>query len=403
MSEIVPLSLIAISIVIIIGFLSSYQFNRTGFPGILFLIFLGFLFGPVFNIIKVEEVAIFAPYLTVLATILILFEGGLAMNIRETIRGTPRALLLTILVFVFSTIGVAFFMVLIGFDILYGTLLGIMISGNSAAVIIPIVHRIQVSQEAVSVVTLESTLNNVFNIVSFLAIVGIIEAGTVDLSFVVQGIAARFSVGAVIGIIIGVFWLNILVKIRKETFAYMLTVAILLLSYYLSEYLGGNGALTSLLFGIILGNESEFFRILDSRFDDVVVDESMIRFQSELSFLIRTFFFVYIGLTINFTDFLSVIYGIIISVILIIMRISATFFATIGSTLKNERRIIITVLSRGLSEAVLSVLLLEYGLLYSVMFQNIAFVVIIVTNILCTIGIYTLTKKQRYNQQKVPI
>jgi len=85
------------------------------------------------------------------------------------------------------------------------------------------------------------------------------------------------------------------------------------------------------------------------------------------------------------------------------MRISATFFATIGSTLKNERRIIITVLSRGLSEAVLSVLLLEYGLLYSVMFQNIAFVVIIVTNILCTIGIYTLTKKQRYNQQKVPI
>jgi len=247
MSEIVPLSLIAISIVIIIGFLSSYQFNRTGFPGILFLIFLGFLFGPVFNIIKVEEVAIFAPYLTVLATILILFEGGLAMNIRETIRGTPRALLLTILVFVFSTIGVAFFMVLIGFDILYGTLLGIMISGNSAAVIIPIVHRIQVSQEAVSVVTLESTLNNVFNIVSFLAIVGIIEAGTVDLSFVVQGIAARFSVGAVIGIIIGVFWLNILVKIRKETFAYMLTVAILLLSYYLSEYLGGNGALTSLL------------------------------------------------------------------------------------------------------------------------------------------------------------
>ncbi len=395
MSEIVSISLIAISIVIIIGFLSSYQFSRTGFPGVLFLIFLGFVFGPFLNVIRIEDVAIFAPYLTVLATILILFEGGLEMNIQKTIRGTPRALLLTLLVFVFSTAAVALFMLLLGFDILYGTLLGVMISGNSAAVIIPIIHRIKVSDEAIAVVTLESTLNNVFNIVSFLAVVGIITAGQLNVLVVAQGIAARFSVGAIIGIIIGVFWLTVLLKIKKETFAYMLTIAVLLLSYYASEYLGGNGALTALLFGIVLGNEKEIFRIIHRDVKEIAIDESMIRFESELAFLIRTFFFVYIGLTINITNYMTIVYGIIISILLLLMRISATFFATIGSSLKNERQTIIVVLSRGLSEAVLSVLLLEYGLPYSTMFQNIAFTVIIITNILCTIGIYTLTKRRK--------
>ncbi|MDH5770489.1 MAG: cation:proton antiporter [Candidatus Bathyarchaeota archaeon] len=396
MSDIVSVSLILISFIIIIGFLSSYQFGITGFPGILFLILLGFLFGPVFNFVKPEDVVVFAPYLTVLATILILFEGGLAMNIQKTFRETPRAMLLTVLVFLFSTVAVAMFMMLIGFDLLYGALLGVMISGNSAAVIIPIVRRIQVSDEAVAVVSLESTLNNIFNIVSFLAIVGIITAGHLDLLVVAQDIAARFSVGAVIGLIVGVFWLNVLLKIKRETFAYMLTIAVLLLAYYASEYLGGNGALSSLLFGIVLGNEKEIFRIARRDVEDVVVDESMVRFESELAFLIRTFFFVYIGLTINVTNVLSIVYGVIISILLLLTRILATFFSTIGSPLQYERHIIAMVLSRGLSEAVLSVLLLNYGLPYSTLFQNIAFIVIIATNIICTVGIYLLTKRGKY-------
>ena len=396
MSDIVSLSLILISLIIIIGFLSNYQFGKTGFPGILFLILLGFLFGPVFNFVKPEDVAVFAPYLTVLATILILFDGGLAMNIQKTFRETPRAMLLTLLVFLFSTVAVAMFMMLIGFDPLYGALLGVMISGNSAAVIVPIVHRIQVSDEAVTVVSLESTLNNVFNTVSFLAIVGILTAGHLDLLVVAQNIAARFSVGAVIGLVIGVSWLNVLLKIKRETFAYMLTIAVLLLAYYASEYLGGNGALSSLLFGIVLGNEKEIFRIARRDTEELVVDESMVRFESELAFLIRTFFFVYIGLTINITNVLSIVYGVIISILLLLTRVLATFFSTIGSPLQYERHIIAMVLSRGLNEAVLSVLLLNYGLPYSTLFQNIAFIVIIVTNILCTVGVYSLTKRDRF-------
>ena len=76
------------------------------------------------------------------------------------------------------------------------------------------------------------------------------------------------------------------------------------------------------------------------------------------------------------------------------MRVTATYLTTIGSSLKSERGLISTALSRGLNEAVLTVIFLNYGLAYSQMFQNIAFMVIILTNIYCTIGVY------RYNHSK---
>ncbi len=62
MSEVVAIGLLLVSLIIIIGFLSNYQFTRTGFPGILFLILLGFLVGPIFNIVKTEDIAAYAPY-----------------------------------------------------------------------------------------------------------------------------------------------------------------------------------------------------------------------------------------------------------------------------------------------------------------------------------------------------
>ena len=73
MSEVVAIGLLLVSLIIIIGFLSNYQFIRTGVPGILFLILLGFLFGPLFNLVTPQDVTEYAPYLADVATILILF------------------------------------------------------------------------------------------------------------------------------------------------------------------------------------------------------------------------------------------------------------------------------------------------------------------------------------------
>jgi len=401
MSEVVAIGLLLVSLIIIIGFLSNYQFIRTGVPGILFLILLGFLFGPLFNLVKPGDVSEYAPYLATLATILILFEAGLAMNLQKTFRETPRALLITLLHLCFCTLAVTVFFTSVNVPSLYGALFGIMISGNSAAVLIPIIRSIKLKEEVATAITLESTLNNVFQVVSFLALLGIVASGSVDVFAIAQDIAARFCVGGVIGFLFGLFWLKILSTIKEEAFASMLTIAVLFVSYYVSEYLGGDGALSALLFGITLGNEHIFCRIINVDRESPVLDAYMVRFESELAFLVRTFFFVYIGVTINVSNPLWVLYGAILSTILLVMRLLAIFLATIRSSIQSERSLISSVLARGLNEAVLSVVFLSYNLPYSDMFQQIAFIIIIITNLLTTVGVYRYTRSKRDTQNEV--
>jgi len=401
MSDIVSVSLILVSLIIIIGFLSNYQFIRTGLPGILFLILLGFLFGPLFNLVKPGDVTQYAPYLATLATILILFEAGLAMNLKMTFRETPRALLMTLLHLCFCTLAVTVFFTSVQIPSLYGALFGIMISGNSAAVLVPIIHSINVKKEVVTTITLESTLNNVFQVVSFLALLGIVASGSIDALIIAQDIAARFCVGGVIGFLFGLFWLKILSKIKKEAYASMLTIAVLFISYYISEYLGGDGSLSALLFGIVLGNERLAFRIINVKTESTVLDAYLVRFESELAFLVRTFFFVYIGITINISNPLWILYGAILSTILLVMRIAAIYLATIRCQMQSERPLFSSVLARGLNEAVLSVVFLSYNLPYSDMFQQVAFIIIIITNLLTTIGVYKFTRTQRQTQNDV--
>jgi cell volume regulation protein A len=351
-----------------------------------------------------EDIASLTPYLADLAMIFILFDGGLVMNLKISLRETPRALLMTVIHSVLCTVVVTFFMMGIGVEPVYGALFGIMISGNSAAVLIPIVRSIKVSEETVSLITLESTLNNVFQAVAFLTIIGLLTGGQLDLLVATQDIAARFSIGGVIGVIFGFLWLHILLKIKRESFASMLTIAIVFIAYYTTEYLGGSGALCALLFGIMLGNEKSIFRILDREVNELVFTQYMRHFESELTFLIRTFFFVYIGLSINITSTSAIVYGTILSIILLAMRILATYISTLRSPLKSERNIITIAMSRGLSEAVLSVIFLNYGLPHSTFFQDIAFLVIILTNIICTVGIYQFThRKQEEIVKKEPI
>jgi cell volume regulation protein A len=183
--------------------------------------------------------------------------------------------------------------------------------------------------------------------------------------------------------------------IRSLSFSYMLTLAIVLLAYASSESLGGSGALSALLFGLILGNEIDIFRLFRQKIylaADKYVDEGLKRFESEIAFFIRTFFFVFLGLIFVVNDIGFVILGVIFAVILLLVRFGAVFLATMKSDIKNERTIMSVILTRGLAAAVLATLPAQYGLQYSSAFVNLAVVIIISTAIIPTVGAILLSR-----------
>jgi cell volume regulation protein A len=391
----VALALLISAFIIVIGFLGNYLFERTGLPDMLFLIILGIVFGPVLRVFDSSAVMGLAPYIAALALAFILFDGGMRMDLRQVLSHSPRAILLAVLGFLFSVFVVASFMILFfGVSLPYGLLFGGIYGGSSSIVVVSIASRIKVSEKCSTTLIIESATTDILCIVISLAIIGIIMTGQADYTVVSLEIARTFIVGAVLGIVFGLFWLILLKRVISVSFSYMLTLAILLLAYAISEYLGGSGALSSLLFGLTLGNEREILRIIKRPvFSEAVVDEGLKRFESEVAFLIRTFFFVFLGLIATISNIGFLFLGIILSLLLLLVRFGAVWIATLRSELKSERPIMSMMLTRGLAAAVLATLPIQYGLLYSDVFINLAVVIIISTAIIATAGVFIISRK----------
>jgi cell volume regulation protein A len=407
----VTLALILGGSIIVIGFLGNYLFERTGFPDMLLLIVLGILFGPVTGWVDTASIMSLAPYLAALALVFILFDGGMAMNIYRVFSESPRAAVLAVTGFAMNVIVTTLFMMYIVipdvpllFSVLFGTILG----GSSSIVVISLASRIKISEKCSTILSLESAITDILCIVFSLIVIEIILKGaSVDLTAIGQSIASRFSTGVVLGLIFGIIWLSVLKRIAKASYAYMLTLAVVLLAYAFSEFLGGSGSLCSLLFGIMLGNEKEIYRILRmERPPNTVVDVGLKRFESEIAFLLRTFFFVYIGLIVTISNITVVISGVILSLILLLVRFGAVKFATIRcNELVKERPIMAVMLTRGLAAAVLATLPLQYTdvvkypeaspifRVLSSIYINLAVIVILATAIIATVGIPLLKRK----------
>lgn len=400
MEDIVTLSFMFVGLIIIIGSLSSYLFRKTGLPDMLFLIGLGLMFGPGLKLIKHEDIIGIAPYIGILALIIILFDGGMHLNLHKIFSESPRAILLALLNFLLSVfITTIFTKYIIGLSFTYGLLLGSMIGGASSVIVISLVSRVRMSEKCSTTLILESTLTDVLCIIAVLAILGFIANPELNYDAVMRDVANKFSTGIAIGIFAGVIWLAVLTRIKKESYSYMLTLAMIFLSYAISERLGGSGALSSLLFGIVLGNENIFLKIFKSNHISAF-DYALKRIENEMAFLIRTFFFVYIGLIAWVGNIIMIFYGLFLSILLLLVRSVAVNLSTIKSSLVQERGLMRSIIARGLAAVVLSLIPGQMGLPNSEIFVAMVFVVILVTTILSTIGIYLTSSRNVVKSNK---
>ena len=326
-----------IGIVILVGLAGEVGFKRTGIPSVLFLMGLGLLLGPVLGYADAARVSILAPYLGTLALIIILFDGGLNLQFMKVLQETPLALLYSVIVFAGSVLGVATLYVwgLQG-QWLQGLLLGAILGGTAAAIILPVVSQLATLREPVKVlVSLDSAFSEVFVVVIALAIMGsFTESG--GKFGVVREIFHSFFDALVLAAIAGAVWARLLTWLAGQTLSYMLTLAAILVLYYVAELLGASGAITILMFGLVLANMETLagrlvrpLRVLIGYELDqakFVLDEFLKRINEELSFLVRTFFYVLLGLIVDFSKFnwTIVLWGLALFGVVFGVRVIAT-------------------------------------------------------------------------------
>lgn len=345
--------------IIAVGFLSNALFKKTGFPDTLFLMLIGIILGPLLGVFLREEMLPFTPFLTTLTLMMILFEGGLNMEIYKVLSQSLRATILGVLYVLAAMAFVTLFgYFVLGLGWLEALLLGPMTAGTSSVVIIPLVSKLSISEEVGVTLSLESTITDVLNIVLVITFLQMYISGFVTVSQVASTIVTRFAVGALLGFLVGLVWIKVLGITKKQEFTYMLTIAALILCYVASEILGGSGSLSALLFGLVLGNYSEVYSVFSKKTGLGYMTESknnLKHIQGELSFLIRAFFFVFLGL-IYLPQLLGVLFAGVIVATNLVFRYAAVTVSTFKSEMFKHRRFMTMMCGTGLANAALSVL-----------------------------------------------
>lgn len=387
-------------ITVVLGYIGMLIFRKTSIPDIIWLLLFGVLVAS-FGLIDRQMFVSASPLLAALALLIILFDAGLNMDFYQMLHGIKRGALLSVVGFGFSMIAVAITsMQLLGFDMFQGLLLGAMLGGTSSAIVISIVSYLRVEKRTKTVLTLESIITDPLCIVFAIAIINIIlQSTSYSALSAVRNIASSFSIGAVAGVVAGIIWLRLLDKIQGKPFDYMLTLAIVFLLYAGAEIGGGSGAIASLLFGVVLGNGQNFSVMLKMR-KQYTIDPELKTFQSEISFFIRAFFFVYLGVIVMISpEYL--LYGVIIAAILIVVRFAATFISTARmGVLRKEKLIMSSMAPRGLAAAVLAQLPISFGLPGAEVYSSIIFVVIFATVIYTVLAVKLFSRKTKEERKK---
>jgi cell volume regulation protein A len=225
---------------------------------------------------------------------------------------------------------------------------------------------------------------------AFVAI-DIILSGEASLQVALGSVALAFGVGIVVGSLVGVAWLNVLERLKGKSNTYMLTLAVLLLTFVVARSLGGTGAISALFLGLVVGNGSSIAKLLKLKYTSSV-DESVRGFHGQISFLIRSFFFVFTGLLFSYSSFVLVLFGVFLAFVFLVLRFAAVKLSFLKAS-RDSDNLVTVMLPRGLAAAVLASLPLTSGVPNFQDFPEIAFIVIIATIVICTIGVAVLRKR----------
>lgn len=377
-------------------------FDKTKIPNVLILITIGIVAG--FFIDSKMFFGEVGRIFTTITLIIILFESGVGLKLQELKSSILSATLVTIINFIFSTgIVVGITMWLADFDFTTALFLGSILGGTSSAVVIPMVRQLNMGHKAGTVLLLESAFTDVLCLVVGLAVLESMKAGDLEPTAILGNMAKSFLLAIVLGLFGGFAWSLLLNWIRGIKNSMFTTLALVFIVYGCAELLGLNGGIAALSFGIVLGN-SEYFdkmklwkRIF--KIETAKLNDNEKNFFSEIVFVFQTYFFVYIGIVIEFGTPMIYLISVMIVCLVILARIPTVRLLVRKDCTPDDKLLMSIMMPKGLVPAILASIPLQEGLPYGQEIAEIGYAVVLTSIIMCSLLIIILGKKKKKNVQ----
>lgn len=358
-----PIAIIGLAFLFFLGHALSWFFSKTKIPDLLILVILGYLLGPVLGVLDSSDFGKVGGIISTLALIVILYEGGLNLSTRDLLTSSLPAAGLSLLGF--------FLTGLAGFVIVYGLalqpwpvalLIAVGIGSTSSAIVIPMVKFLSIQDKTKTILSLESAFTDVLTIVMFLVLVDGLAAGSVNIKDILVGLGPKTLLAAVVGMISALTWAFI-----KRKFSHMIPKAFAgeawaLLTYGVLEYSSLNGAIGVLSLGFILANLDLVPEWTKKLIHAEPISTKEMHLLKEITFLLRTFFFIYLGILIQLSNWKVIVLALVICVAIFLVRYVSVLILYKPEKYQRLDAMITTAMGpRGLACAVLATVPLQKG------------------------------------------
>ena len=326
--------------VIIISSLFNWFGKRTNIPSVLLLILLGIgaqFLAKEFNITRQElGLGFLLEILGNVGLVFIVLEAALDLKLKRENTG------MMIRAFLVATVGLGLNVLAIGwlFHTIYrgsdwytSMVFAVPLSILSSAIIIPSVGGLIKQKKEFMIY--ESTFSDILGIMVFYFMLG--AEGSVSNSSVAWDIVINVGATIILSVVSSVLLVFLIQRMKLEVKLF-LVIAILLLLFAVGKTYHFSSLLLILVFGLLLNNTGVFFKGKLARFyKPEIVSEvlhDLHKLTLESAFVVRTFFFVIFGFSLQLTSLYSLQTAMIGGFIILILY--ATRFLTLVSVSRNN-------------------------------------------------------------------
>lgn len=310
----VTLVLFLAGFVLFFGLFSEWLFVKTHIPDVLWMVLLGVILQ--FTVGKPSGLDSVAPLFITFALIFIVFEGASGIPLRLARTHFLGALKLSAWNFSIGFLLGFLIGLACGLSWQLAFILGCIAPALSGGIIGQIDGYLPTQKGTGTLLAFEAAVTDVGSV---LGVVTMVSFTAFTVANFLNKILSFFLLSSAIGFVCALVWVWLLKRWITEH-SYILTIAFLLMVFSMTEYAGANGSVAAMAFALTLGNIRLITKTISdkTKLNGSELGHQQKRFYSEISFMIRSFLFVWMGLIVEFTPWMLA--GCLLCLLLYIIR-----------------------------------------------------------------------------------
>lgn len=345
-------------LVLIISITSTKVLYKFGVPMLLIFIVLGMIFGSDGIVGIYFDDYELTSKLCSLGLVFIMFYGGFGTNWKMAKPvAVPSIWMSSLGVIITAGLTGLFCHLVIKTTLLEGLLIGAIVASTDAASVFAVLRaqKLNLKGSLASLLEVESGSNDPIAYMMTLIVLTMMKsAGELSINSIASIVFMQVAFGLIIGFLLakGTVYILRYSNFEVEGFYTIFVTAVAILSYSLSEFLGGNGYLSVYIAGIIIGNSK------------IPRKKSMFHFFDGVSWIMQIALFFILGL-LSFPSRLPYVTGTAISIsvfMILIARPLATFIILSPFKFTVKEKIFISWVGlRGAASVVFAIFAVTYG------------------------------------------